>query len=117
MPILPITVHKQPFQGQISVDPTAMQASQSEMSFVNDGYTVLLVTNMDDNMGSDTTVSIFGVPSNSGRDYTISQLVEKEGGSYLFGPFRPAFWNDSGVVFVSFSSTTEVYVKAIDLTF
>jgi hypothetical protein len=103
MAVTPLTVYTVPFQGDMDLT-TNLTIPTAEMSYVNDGYTVMMVVNNEDNMGNDLTVTITGVRDNAGRGKTLTETVENEGGRYLFGPFRPIWWNDSGDIQVSFST-------------
>lgn len=103
MAVTPLTIYTVPFQGVLNLDDN-LTTPTAEMSFINDGYTVMMVTNNEDDMGNDLAVTITGVRDNAGRGKTLTQTVAKDGGQYIFGPFRPVWWDKSGGVQVSFST-------------
>lgn len=92
------------------------------MSFINDGYTILIVQNL---AAAVTTVTVYGVPDNAGRSVGVNfaqtvpgvTLNPTVGGIGIFGPYRPIWWNQAGVVNVTFSAITTVTVKAVSLQF
>jgi hypothetical protein len=96
-----LTVYTVPFQGAMDLK-TNNTVATADMTFVNDGYTVMNVVNSD--AANDLTVTITGVRDNAGRTKTLTQTVTAAGGYFMFGPFRPIWWNDSGDVQVSFST-------------
>lgn len=101
MAATPLTVYTVPFQGVIDLNADITVAT-ADMTFVNDGYTVMHVLNVD--AVNDLDVTITGVKDNAGRAKTLTQTVSANGGSVVFGPFRPIWWNDSGDVQISFST-------------
>ncbi len=104
MPATPLTVYTVPFQGFIDLTTNNTPAT-AEMTFVNDGYTVMNVVNSDPDNA--LTLTITGVRDNAGRSKTITQVVAAQGGYFMFGPFRPIFFNKAGDVQVSFSTGDE----------
>jgi hypothetical protein len=97
----------------LGAEATPGTNAAANMSFVNDGYTVLLVANGN---GSPTTVTVYGVPDNAGRTvgWTFA-LAVPAGSTGFFGPYRPIWWNMSGVLNVSFSVTADVVVQAVSI--
>ncbi len=77
------------------------------MMFLNDGSTLLLVTNAG---GATRTVTIVAVPDEAGRSVNYVANVA-DGDTIMFGPFRQAWWNqegtDVGKVYVNFSAGSD----------
>lgn len=87
----------------------------AEMSFVNDGYTILYVANT--TADADTDVTITQVRDNAGRKvspFTITVYTETQ---VAFGPYRPIWFNQSGLVNVAFSVTANIRVSCVSLKF
>lgn len=107
MAATPLTVYTVPFQSVMNLTANNTTAT-AEMTFVNDGYTVMNVVNADPDNA--LTVTITGVKDNAGRGKTITQEVAAAGGYFMFGPLRPIWWNDSGDIQVSFSTGEDMGV-------
>ena len=118
MAVIPLTVFKAPFQGQpnpsgaltgVGVDLTTVSATTpsivivgTEYSFVNDGYTILYVLT---NAAPAANITITSIRDNAGRVADIgapTALVAST--TFSYGPFRPIWWNQGGIVNVSFSA-------------
>ncbi|MFK7695405.1 hypothetical protein [Paenibacillus sp. HJGM_3] len=112
MPRTAIPIQTNNFQGGANVTLGAAD-SVNGMQFPNDGDTTLMVRNAG---GSAITVTVVSVPDEAGRTGDLALSVTA-GGVAIFGPFRPAWWNqsgaDAGKVNVNFSSATSVTVGAI----
>lgn len=101
-----------PFQGHANLTTGFVAATQTNISFVNDGYTVLFVQN---NTGGNRLVKISSEPDNAGR---IDEALTTTGfdvptmTTEMFGPFRPIWWNEAGKVFIELDAiaTTNLLV-------
>lgn len=127
-----IPVYTAPFQGGTNgtdittvVDGIITTVTSPEISFVNDGYTVLIVKK---GTTEDVNIYIPSVPDNAGRIKNIgafdvvtglptaaAQVIRST--SRLYGPFRPIWWNFGGTITVSFNLITRLDVAAIRLEF
>lgn len=100
---------------QLSVILPATNAdAMNGMMFLNDGSSILQVTN---GSMSDKTVTVISVPDEAGRTGNLAQVMAA-GTTYIFGPFRQAWWNqttgDVGYVYVNFSDATSVTCRVIN---
>jgi hypothetical protein len=101
-------------------------ASQLEMTFINDGYTVLFVKN---GSGGAVVVTFTPVKDNAGRTKIIIPEVSPvnevdpawtlaDGANATFGPFRPIWWNKGGYVNVAFDvADADILVAAVKFQF
>lgn len=114
MAALVIPVVEVPFQESLSfTDNDTAVPSGLEVQFVNDGYTIFVVNNA---AMSDNDVTISAIPDNAGRDVNYTATVTAES-TMIFGPFRPVWWNQAGVVTATFESDTTTTCAAIRLQF
>lgn len=126
MSITPIPIYPAPFQGAeegsstrafgttVSTPTSGLViAATTEMSFVNDGYTILFVTTGD----VTPNLTISSIPDNAERNFDIGPTALTANETRAFGPFQPIWWNYGGIVSVSISNDTTVWVAAISFTF
>lgn len=133
MAVTPITVYSAPFQGGEASTPSRAfgtsvnllgatplagiaQVATDEMSFVNDGYTILFVTSG----AEQPQLTITAVSDNAGRAVNIGPTALTINDVRAFGPFRPVWWNFGGVVNLFFTSPpviTNVKVAAVSFQF
>lgn len=103
MAITPISIDVVPYQGQISITDN-LTAAAANMSFINDGNTILVVTT-----GAVTpTLTITSTGTNPGVSTISGALVANK--TSIYGPFQPLWWNFGGSVQVTLSSATSVTV-------
>ena len=114
---IPVTVA--PFQGGtngtdiITLVAGSVIAAATEMQFVNDGYSVLFVTT-----GAVTpNITITSVEDNADRLGTIGPVALTANVTRAYGPFRPVWWNQAGVVSVTFSAAANVKVAVLKFQF
>jgi len=107
MAITPIVVRDGGFQTSLvftEID-TVAQPITEEMSFVNDGYSVLFIWNpFPPGIGeeNDILVSVTQIEDNAGRG-NVYEAVVPHAGYGSFGPYRPIWWNSGGIVNVNFT--------------
>jgi hypothetical protein len=111
LPPTAIAIDVVPYQGQISLTDNLTNAA-AEMSFINDGYTILVVST-----GAVTpTLTIYSVPDDiPGTENITGALVANK--INIYGPFQPLFWNVGGSVQLTLSSATSVQVACFKLQF
>jgi hypothetical protein len=119
MPATPIPITVAPFQGGengtdiVTLLAGSVIAATTEMQFVNDGYSVLFVTT-----GAVTpNITISSVPDNAGREGPIGPIALTANVTRAYGPFRPIWWNQAGVVNVTFSNAANVKVAVVKFQF
>lgn len=132
MAVTPIPVTIAPFQGSEASDPTRAfgsilnvigaapstvgvgTAAALNMSFVNDGYTVLFVTTV----ATVPQLTITAVSDNAGRSVNIGPTILVANQTRAFGPFRPVWWNYGGTINITFSAApTNIVVAAVSFVF
>ena len=126
MAVTDIPVITAPFQGQpnpvagtltgvgLNLSLSTMAATQN-MSFINDGYTILYVITV---AGSTGNITISSVRDNAGRVADIGPITSVVSSTFSYGPFRPIWWNYGGRVNLSFSvPPTNTSVAAVQYLF
>ena len=104
MPPTAIPIEVGPYQGQISITDSLVAASAS-MSFINNGYTVLVLST-----GAVTpTLTISSVEGDVPGTSDISGALTANKVT-MYGPFQPLYWNQGGSVLVTLSNATSVQV-------
>lgn len=126
MPVTNIPVSDAPFQGgkeqyndtnnylngfnlsNGATSPSKISVTATEeMSFVNDGYSVLFCSTGTGASGvTGYRVEVSGIDDNAGRDTTIAKNLNVRNYTVAgLGPFRPIWFNEGGKVNVSFSAS------------
>lgn len=86
------------------------------MMFFNNGSTLLLVRNRNEDI--DVNVTIIAVPDEAGRAVDYPQTIQPLG-TGLFGPYKQSWWNqtfvESGYIWFDVSTALNVSVSAITL--
>ena len=114
---IPITVA--PFQGGtngtdlVTLLAGSVIAATTEMQFVNDGYSVLFVTAA----AAAANITITSVYDNAGRLGNIGPSALTLNATRAYGPFRPIWWNQAGVVNVTFSAIVNIKVAVVKFQF
>lgn len=111
MPPTAIAIDVVPYQGQISLTDNLTNAATS-MSFVNNGYTILVVST-----GAVTpTLTIHSVAGDvpGTSDITGALTANKIN---IYGPFQPLYWNQGGSVIVTLSNATSVQVACFSFQY
>jgi hypothetical protein len=107
----------QPFQGHASLTTSFVAATQTNISFTNDGYCVLFVQN---NSGGNRLVKISSEPDNAGRideDLSTTGFNVPTMTTEMFGPFRPIWWNEAGKVFIELDATATTNLVVVKYQF
>lgn len=110
MPPTAIAIDVVPYQGQINITDN-LTAATASMNFVNNGYTVLVVST-----GAVTpTLTISSVPGDvpGVEDITGALTANK---ITMYGPFQPLYWNQAGYVYVTLSSASSVSVACFNFS-
>ncbi len=114
MAITPIVVQTVPFQGHLA--QTLVPAATVDLSYINDGYSILVINNAS---GGPVNVKISSVKDNAGRideDLTTTGFAQPVG-IQIYGPFRPIWFNDAGKILVTLAQTANITVGVFKLQF
>lgn len=117
MAIQELTVQTVPFQSHLNLTNNLTAATSVNISFINDGYSILVVQN---NSGGNRLVKIQSEPDNAGRidedlsttGYNVPTMTTE-----IFGPFRPIWWNDAGKIFIELDATATTNLAVFKLQF
>jgi hypothetical protein len=104
-----IPVIEIPYQGGINVTDNLIDAA-TDMSFINDGYTILVVSPA----AVTPTLTIYSVADDVPGTTNISETLTASK-VMIYGPFEPLWWNTAGSVFINFSSPTSVKVGCFSM--
>ena len=112
MPRTAIALQDIPFQGRIGSITMSAADAANDHEFANNGKVLLLVENGD---ASPHEITIVSVTDFAGRLQDIVQSVAA-GDLAIFGPFKPAWWNQvGGLVFVDIDTDVSVTLAALRL--